>query len=277
MGVFRWVIALLILFCCKTYSDIAILHSHKPRDQRIANLLKESLKPSNAVRQLSTISKLKKPNILVPIGVDIPSEAQHIQALVIPFATHAAVKEQQNRPYTSYFIMDAPSPAAVVAFFNQNFTSATVGYIYNEHDEAYAREIEKLMKPGPNSLAFAEFNGNSNEALKRLIKSDIDVLFISPNYQVYNRSNIRIILNLCFIKKIPAIATKKSIARAGALASISASNNHIIDTTALVMRRLEAGNKPSINQFYSGHYEVYVNPKIETFFNRPIQRGQLND
>ena len=72
------------------------------------------------------------------------------------------------------------------------------------------------------------------KTIRRMLNYDsVDVMLITNDSRIFNRKNIRFVLEALYRKKIPTIGFSRSLVDAGAVAAVFSNEDEVINQTAI--------------------------------------------
>jgi hypothetical protein len=165
-----------------------------------------------------------------------------------------------------------PSPEVVANTIAKAFPKKRVGYIAGAVDENYLKELRSSL--GARAEIVIEINeGDIFKSVRNLIDKKIDAILITQNSNVYPAVSIRTLLEICFRKRIPVMSTNKRLVEAGAVISISAKEESVVDLTAETTRKISLG-LPVNEENYPEEWEITVNSSMLELYG---MRGFRNE
>lgn len=263
-----------VILCCfvaalspLVFSDVVIVAPNTPHANSIAGKIKERIPKSIPVRIITSFDGIDSEDVVVPLGnklyIDSISTEYNILPAFISFADFASNPRKDNIKTVLY---SDPSPKSIANFLNQHFKNAKIGYVYSSNDEKYMQLVREALE-NKNQLVTTKHDGNTFTSIKRLIKSDIDVIFIGRNRNVYTRNNIRFVLDSLFRKNIPVLTSSRAYVKAGASVSISPNEDKLIDRAALTIERLYKQKDHVFTNIFIDDSKVSTNAAMMDFYN----------
>lgn len=99
------------------------------------------------------------------------------------------------------------------------------------------------------------------------ILSKDDVLLALPNTAIYNSNNAKSILLSTYHKDVPIIAYSKAFVKAGAIAGLYSSIDHIADKTAKIVNRIIKGGHQKQKGYYPDDFTIEINSAVANSLN----------
>lgn len=271
-------VALLFITPSFSYSDVLILSPNNKKANQLANKIKEKLQTSNVVIS-EDITTLENPELIVTLGakllkahsgdLHVPTVASFISPSDLPESL-----SMKNIP--SEAIYSVVSPKTLMSFLEKSFGNVRVGYIYKGKKDRYVAELEERSVFSNVKFQTYEMVGNDVfKTLRRIITSrSIDVMVISSDAEIYNRSNIRFVLEALYRKKIPTIGLSERLVDAGAVAAVFSEEDVLIERTIAAVNNFLITKSFNVEMYASLSGIVYKDQFAEEF-NIPILKSHM--
>jgi len=236
------VILSFVLTLSSAHADVIILTSRSQYALEVANKIQLGIKAPSEIKH--SIDHVKDTDIVVALGNEALAEAERkaSKKIVASFIGYSG----RNNKNIKTIIYAEPSPETLAHFFDVNFNKARIGILYSPKDREYIERINSSLKTGNNELIPIVSTGDTFVEINKLIRMDIDLLFIRNDDAIYKPGNIRFVLETLFRKRIPVITNTKSLLKAGATAAITPDEELIIRETIEAINLLSSGKVNSI-------------------------------
>ena len=258
-----------------TFSDVIIVSPPKEKALEIARIIKENINTPTKI--VSTLNQTNESDIIITLGkepLDQVTRKPHaflIASFINPLDHFVHYKKHG---VISHSIYSEPSPDKISSFLISHFKNQNIGFIYTSDEKIIADEIKKQLSQSNTNLISIKYSGDIFKDIRRLNNQNIDLLLLTKNRNIYQPSNIAVILRSLFTKQIPVITTSKSFLKTGATIAVSPSENAIIEKTYNLANQILADEK--INK--SGHHyvsdiDIYTNKTMADIYNVNIEEN----
>lgn len=216
-------------------ADVLILSPKNPKALAVAAQIKSQI-PYQKVVISDDKNAVESPALVITLGSKLLND--HAKDLNAPTLASFVAPSQFSR---GNFRGDKPvepvysvaDPIALLEFLEKNFGSSRVGYVYSGEKDEYVDMLERISQVS--EISFVSFKMESDDVfktLRRVVSSrKIDIMLISNDSRIFNRKNIRFVLEALYRKKIPTIGLSKSLIDAGAVAAVYSEEQSLIAQT----------------------------------------------
>ena len=158
--------------------------------------------------------RLHQASLIITIGDDayrnIPDTLK--VPVIASFITYNAFySSKQKKNHKSYAIFMEPDPRALESEITSIFgKESKIGYIFGEEDFYY----RKLLNSQDIHVVGIPVSGSTLKSLNSIYAlREVDGFYISDNREIFNRSNILLVLESLYRNGTPAITSNKSVGR----------------------------------------------------------------
>jgi len=216
-------------------ADVLILAPNNAKAQSVAEQIKSQI-PNQKVVISDDKNAVESPDLVITLGSKLLNDhakelnAPTLASFVAPSQFIRGSFQGGNPVEPVYSVAD---PIALLDFLEKNFGSSRVGYIYSGEKDEYVDMLERISQVS--EISFVPFKMESDDVfktLRRVVSSrKIDIMLISNDSRIFNRKNIRFVLEALYRKKIPTIGLSKSLIDAGAVAAVYSEEQSLIAQT----------------------------------------------
>lgn len=216
-------------------ADVLILSPDNAKAQSIAEKIKSQI-PNQTVIISDVPSAVKEPDLVITLGSKLLNDhrndlnAPTLASFVSPSQFMRGEFRRGNPVEPVYSVAD---PISLLDFLEKNFGESRIGYIYTGQKDEYVDMLERITEVS--KVSFVPFKMESDDVFKTLRRAvssrKIDVMLISNDSTIFNRKNIRFVLEALYRKKIPTIGLSKSLIDAGAVAAVYTEEDSLITQT----------------------------------------------
>lgn len=178
-----------------------------------------------------------------------------------------------NRPNTSGVRTDIHLETQASVIQSAVGSVQRVGVLYRSKSKASANTIGRIKEAIPPNWELVSIDlddaSSSSKAIKKLLKSKVDVIWTVPDTSVYNSATIKSLLLESLRKKIPVFGFSHALVRAGATfgIGISPSEQGILAANMLTSNELNAHHwaepKIAVNEIAAKRIQLSI-PKSFT-------------
>lgn len=226
-------------------ADILILSPNTIKAHAVAEKIKRELGQYKVVISENP-DAVKKPQLTITLG---SSQLRSHLSNTPTLAAFVSPSEYDDWNTSSHFlskpVYSVISPQSLIKYINDTFGSVRVGYVYKNDLDGYISELQALSNViGPIVVPIKLQNNDIFKTLRRMISQDkVDIMIISNDRKIYNRKNIRFVLEALYRQKIPTIGLSKNLVDAGAVAAVFSNDDLLIKQTVIAANRyLITGN-----------------------------------
>jgi ABC-type uncharacterized transport system substrate-binding protein len=262
------------LFAHISHSEVVII---TPDENQYAYNIAVSLqsKLKDHAKITSEAGNATPEDIIIALGSAAYHKIGDVKNTVITiFIPYEGQRSSLESASNRYYIYSEPSPNQIHSFISKNFTSSTVGYLYTEKDKSVASELAEQFKLSENTFFSLKGDKDVFSSIRELIRYDIDIMLLSKNSDLYTPKNIRTIIEALTRKRIPVIATTKSLVKSGATIAISSDQSEIIRMTAEIVNLLDDNNldKEKISS-HTKNINIEINQSMVSLYRFSIDTG----
>lgn len=196
--------------------------------------------------------RLHQASLIITIGDDayrnIPDTLK--VPVIASFITYNAFySSKQKKNHKSYAIFMEPDPRALESEITSIFgKESIIGYIFGEEDFYY----RKLLNSQDIHVVGIPVSGSTLKSLNSIYAlREVDGFYISDNREIFNRSNILLVLESLYRNGTPAITSNKSLEGRGSVLTVYVSFEEIIRKTVEVALTVHSGGTVAIDNFGS--------------------------
>lgn len=236
----KFCISLVLALVCLLSSnlvlpDVLILTPDNEKARAVAEKIKARLRYQKVVISADP-SAVPNPELVITLGSGLlrafgeKINAPTIASFVSPSEYSTLLKQNTNPSEPVYSVV---SPRSLMAFLDETFGPVRVGYIYAGEKDSYITELEILSNISEAKIVPIPLADNDVfKTLRRLFSSrTVDVMIISNDTRVFNRKNIRFVLEALYREKIPTIGFSNNLVDAGAVAAVFSEEDAMVDQT----------------------------------------------
>jgi len=248
--------------------DVLILSPDNPKARAIADKIKSKLGHHNVIITENP-NEIKNPQLVITLGSkQLRANATNINAPTLASFVSPSEFAAANKGggYQAKPVYSVVSPQSLMQYIKETFGNVRVGYIYTDKDDGYLSEMKIFSHGNGPQVVPVELKKDIFKTLRRMIsRRTVDIMIISNDTRVFNRKNIRFVLEALYREKIPTIGFSKNLVDAGAVAAVFS------DEDALVEQTIAAANKYLLTgDFSNGMYAsisdvVYKRAFIDEF------------
>ncbi|MFK5893939.1 MAG: hypothetical protein QM504_12025 [Pseudomonadota bacterium] len=224
-----------LLLSTQVLSEVLILSPNNVKARSIAVKIKEKLIDKNIVISENP-NAVENPELVITLGSELlKTHGKQLNAPTI--ASFVSPSEYFNSNILNNFpsepIYSVVSPRFLMSFLEESFGNARVGYIYVGEKDPYIKELEFISSFSETKIVPIKLRNNDVfKTIRRILSNrSIDVMIVSNNSSVFNRKNIRFVLEALYRKKIPTVGLSQTLVDAGAVAAVFSKEDAIIEQT----------------------------------------------
>lgn len=226
---------LLFTIAKPAFSDVLILSPDNKKAHIIANKIKSRLQNKNVVIS-DNPDAVKNAELVITLGSE--SHKTNINNIESPTLASFVSPSEYSQPDKSHTVLSEPiysviSPKSLMEFLDESFGSVRVGYIYSGKKSEYITEMEQISEYSKAKIVtVALVKNNVFKTIRRMLSQrTIDVMVISNDTNIYNRKNIRFVLEALYREKIPTIGLSNKMVDAGAVATVFSEEDALVEQT----------------------------------------------
>lgn len=246
------VLLFFLLLFCQAPSALSQTLIVSPRNDKALAIAKSIANQIPDAKISNSLIEETDYSLLITIGNESYQHANnnqskpHIAAFVSYNVFKSIGSSNQSQQYAIY---SDPDPHEVGTFIQRSLDKPRIAYIYTEEHEPY---LHLLKKEGITINAVPLQNNDVFRTLSLLYRTpDSNAFFISENREIYNKSNILLILESLFRNRLPVISTNIAFYGKGSLLTIFVTQDAITARTIDVAKKLQANKSIPIDNFVS--------------------------
>lgn len=159
----------------------------------------------------------------------------------------------------------------------------TMVYVTSQTDTKITRQLKKHSKII--GVTYKEITIQEDGNIARIFKNNLtqnDVLLALPNTAIYNSNNAKSILLSTYHKNVPIIAYSQAFVKAGAVAGLYSSIDHIAKKTSILINKIIKHGHQKQKEYYPDDFTIEINSAVANSLNiyipsENVIKEKLND
>lgn len=189
-------------------------------------------------------------DLLITIGNDAFQQATgaHDRPHIAAFVSYNIFNDTtiKKRPGT-YAIYSDPNPHDVALYIQKCLDKPRIAYIYTDKFDPYLKLFKKEF------ITIKDSPVLDNDIFRTLSSiyqpPSVDAFFISENREIYNKSNILLVLESLFRNRLPVISTNIAFYKKGSLLTIYVDPDDITNQTIETAKKLLTHQSIQVDTF----------------------------
>lgn len=176
--------------------------------------------------------------------------------------------DKKNRFLFSSIYIDQPinRQARLIKYLSPGFKQ--VGVLYGKHSYSRKSNITAILEQSGlkvNNITVLEKTALISET--RYISENSDVLLAIPDNTIFNRRSIKGILLTTYRKRIPVLGYSQAYVKAGALAAVYSTPEHISRQAIEILNKHSQHNYIAATRADPYYYDIAINKKVARSLN----------
>lgn len=244
-------IIICLFFTCEYSLASTVIVKVGPGTDEFAKKIGQSL-PNAYLTDSVSDPKLKEASLIITIGISsligMSSEiSSPVIASFVPYNSFNALPH--SKKHNAYAVFMEPNPKQLVKSLSDTFgENSKIGYI-TKSDDLY---FQLLSEVSGVDFVSIESQGKTFKSLSTLYsRHRLDGFYISEERDIFNQSNILLVLESLYRKRIPSITTNKFLIGRGAVYSLYVDYDDIVEKTIALAKSVIAQKDVNRNNFCS--------------------------